>query len=78
MTASVVTGSELEMTDNPRRGFGSDNQSGAHPEVLASIAAANDGHVTAYGDDQHTAKAAEVLRGHLGEDADIYFVLERA
>lgn len=55
------------------RGFGSDNQSGARPEVLAAIAAANEGHVTAYGDDGHTAAAVEVLRSHLGPDCEVRF-----
>ncbi|MGO1508358.1 MAG: threonine aldolase, partial [Microbacterium sp.] len=36
------------------RGFASDNYSGIHPEVLAAIAAANDGHQIAYGEDQYT------------------------
>ena len=56
------------------RTFASDNNSGAHPAVLAAIAAANEGHVHAYGDDPFTARAVEVLRGHLGEQADIFFV----
>ncbi len=58
----------------PVRTFASDNNSGAHPAVLAAITAANAGHVHAYGDDPYTRRAVEVLRGHLGEQADIYFV----
>jgi threonine aldolase len=57
-----------------RRTFASDNNSGAHPAVLAAIAAANEGHVHAYGDDPYTARAVEVLRGHLGGQADVFFV----
>lgn len=57
-----------------RRTFASDNNSGAHPAVLAAIAAANEGHVHAYGDDPHTRRAVEVLRGHLGEQAEVFFV----
>ena len=34
------------------RGFGSDNHSGVHPQVLDAIAAANTGHAHGYGDDQ--------------------------
>jgi threonine aldolase len=56
------------------RGFASDNQSGAHPEVLAAVSAANVGHVPAYGDDHHTARAREVLRSHLGPGAEVFFV----
>jgi threonine aldolase len=51
------------------RGFASDNNSGAHPEVLAAIAAANEGHVHAYGADDHTAAAEAVFREHFGEQA---------
>jgi threonine aldolase len=56
------------------RGFGSDNQSGIHPEVLAAIIAANEGHVSAYGDDPFTAEAVATVRRTLGVDADVYFV----
>lgn len=56
------------------RGFGSDNHAGAHPEVLAALARANDGHAHAYGDDPWTARAVEVLRGHLGDACDVSFV----
>src|SRR5215210_4155064 len=61
------------MSDNPR-GFASDNNPGAHPEVLAAIAAANDGHVTAYGDDEYTAAALERFRDHFGEGAEAFLV----
>jgi threonine aldolase len=56
------------------RGFGSDNHAGAHPEVLTALLAANVGHVPAYGDDPWTARATEVVRGHVGTDADVAFV----
>lgn len=56
------------------RGFGSDNHSGVHPQVLDAIAAANSGHAHGYGDDPWTARAIEVVRGHLGEDCDVAFV----
>lgn len=58
----------------PYRGFASDNQSGAHPEVLAALARVNADHVHAYGDDEFTAEAVEVMRRHLGAEADVYFV----
>lgn len=57
-----------------RRDFASDNNAGAHPEVLAAIVGANVGHVRAYGDDPYTARALEKLRGELGDEAAIYFV----
>ncbi len=58
---------------NPR-GFASDNYAGAHPEVLAAIAAANHDHAPAYGDDEHTAAAHAALRDQLGEQAQPFLV----
>lgn len=54
------------------RGFASDNSSGAHPEILAAIAAANDGHVTSYGGDPETAKLEEISRAEFGPDSSIF------
>jgi len=56
------------------RGFGSDNHSGVHPEVLEAIGRANSGHAHPYGDDPWTASAHETLRRHLGAQCDIAFV----
>ena len=42
--------------------FGSDNHAGAHPEVLAAIAAANTGTAPAYGTDEWTLRARDRLR----------------
>ena len=49
--------------------FASDNHAGAHPDVLAAIADANEGHAGAYGGDPWTERAEELFRGHFGEDA---------
>ncbi|MCK2030798.1 threonine aldolase family protein [Microbacterium galbinum] len=54
------------------RGFASDNYSGIHPEVLAAIATANDGHQGAYGSDAYTARLQEVVRSHFGERAEAF------
>lgn len=54
-------------------GFGSDNHAGVVPEVLAAIMAANHGHAHAYGDDEWTRRATELLQRHLG-DCQIAFV----
>jgi len=40
-----------------RANFSSDNYAGAHPAVLAALAEASRGHVTAYGDDPWTSRA---------------------
>lgn len=55
---------------NPRQiSFASDNYSGAHPEILAALAAANGGHVAAYGGDPYTAHLQTLVRQHFGSDA---------
>ncbi|HET9546974.1 MAG TPA: aminotransferase class I/II-fold pyridoxal phosphate-dependent enzyme [Desertimonas sp.] len=44
----------MQLPPPPQRSFASDNASGAHPDVLAAIVAANEGHALAYGDDAWT------------------------
>ncbi len=58
----------------PSRSFASDNNAGVHPKVMAAIAAANEGHVVAYGDDPYTARATELFQQHLGKAAEVFFV----
>jgi threonine aldolase len=62
------------VSDRHPRGFASDNNSGAHPDVLAAIAAANEGHVPAYGDDDFTAATRERFRRHFGPHAEPFLV----
>ena len=54
------------------RGFASDNYAGVHPEVLAALAEANDGHARSYGADPWTARLQEVVREHFGEQAEAF------
>ena len=68
---------KLETMSNrkkPSRSFASDNNAGVHPNILEAIAAANNGHVVAYGDDPYTERATAKFREHLGKDIDVYFV----
>lgn len=58
----------------PDRSFASDNTAGAHPEVLAAMAAANDGHVLAYGDDPWTSRAEDAFRDLFGAPVETLFV----
>ncbi len=51
------------------RGFASDNCASVHPEVLAAIALANEGHQDSYGDDVYTAHLQEVFQRHFGGEA---------
>jgi threonine aldolase len=61
------------MSDHPHD-FASDNHSGAHPEVLEAIAAANQGHAPSYGTDPWTERAAAAIRRHFGDDARPFLV----
>ncbi len=56
-----------------RRHFASDNNAGVHPDVLAALAEANQGHVSAYGDDPYTQRAEAMFRTLFGEDARVFF-----
>ena len=64
------------MTRNtkPSRSFASDNNAGVHPKIMEAIAAANDGHVIAYGDDPYTARAVKLFRRELGKETEVFFV----
>ncbi|WP_413451716.1 aminotransferase class I/II-fold pyridoxal phosphate-dependent enzyme [Georgenia phoenicis] len=53
------------------RGFTSDNASGAHPAVLAALAAAAEGHAPSYGADAVTAELDARAREVFGPDATI-------
>ena len=56
-----------------RKSFGSDNHAGAHPEVVAAIAAANIGDAGPYGADDWTSHAANELAAAFGA-VGAYFV----
>ncbi|MFV0373419.1 threonine aldolase family protein [Microbacterium sp.] len=58
--------------DAAARGFASDNYSGIHPDVLAAIADANDGHQVAYGDDVYTARLRDVFESHFGDGIEVF------
>lgn len=47
----------------PRHSFASDNTAGVLPEVMAALAAANDGDALAYGADRWTDETLELFRG---------------
>lgn len=53
------------------RGFGSDNHAGVLPEVLAALAAANEGHAESYGHDALTDRVVERFRAELGADVEV-------
>ncbi|MFE5336783.1 threonine aldolase family protein [Isoptericola sp. NPDC056573] len=55
--------------------FASDNYAPAHPDVLAAVAAANDGYAVAYGDDPWTARFDVRIREVFGTGALAFPVL---
>lgn len=56
------------------RGFGSDNHSGIHPEILASIFSANQEHAPSYGTDEWTDIAIAEFQKKFGPQAQVFFV----
>ena len=62
----------LRLHDVDSRGFASDNYAGAHPEVIAAIAAANGGHQVSYGEDAYTARLQEVFAWHFGDGVEAF------
>jgi threonine aldolase len=57
----------------PSRSFASDNNAGVHPEILAAISQANQGHVVAYGADPYTGSAIQKFEEHFGKDIAVFF-----
>lgn len=60
-------------TSDSRRHFASDNYAGICPEAWQSMAEANIGHVSGYGDDPWTQKAADLLRDLFEVDCEVFF-----
>lgn len=55
--------------DPHRRGFYSDNTAGAHPEIVAAIIAANEGHQPSYGQDVYTQRLQDIVADQFGAGA---------
>ncbi|WP_104044367.1 threonine aldolase family protein [Arthrobacter sp. ZGTC412] len=70
-TAEAAAGTR-QLHDPNIRGFASDNYSGVHPEVLAALAAANDGHQVSYGEDDYTARLQELMEEHFGPGIECF------
>lgn len=60
------------MVEGVWRGFASDNYAGIHPDILAAISGANEGHQVAYGDDVYTEKLTAVIKSQFGEKAEVF------
>ncbi|WP_147822146.1 threonine aldolase family protein [Salidesulfovibrio onnuriiensis] len=62
-------------THTPKlRSFASDNNAGAHPEIIKAVCEANEGYMRAYGEDTISEAADRLLKKHFGEDARIFYV----
>ncbi|MEU7073426.1 low specificity L-threonine aldolase [Streptomyces narbonensis] len=73
MTAALGPGTDARRRHDPSvRGFASDNYAGAHPEILAALALANEGHQVAYGEDQYTEHLQRVIHSHFGAGAEAF------
>src|SRR6478735_919706 len=62
----------MRLHDPSVRGFASDNYSGVHPEVLAALAAANEGHQVSYGEDDYTARLQQLMEEHFGTGIECF------
>ena len=55
-------------------GFGSDNHSGVHPDILNALRNINEGYCVAYGLDEYTESAIKQLKEIFGRQTDVFFV----
>lgn len=58
----------------PKRFFASDNYAGICPEAWAALQAANVDHAPAYGEDEYTARVADLLRELFETHCEVFFV----
>jgi threonine aldolase len=61
------------MNAHPRH-FASDNYAGICPEVMNAIAETNQGHAQAYGEDEWTTRAADLIREVFETRCEVFFV----
>ncbi len=57
-----------------KKGFASDNNAGAHPQVIASLIEANQGHAVGYGGDEITQEVEQIFKNIFGEKTSTYLV----
>jgi threonine aldolase len=57
------------------KSFASDNNSGASPEIIEAIAAANEGHCLGYGEDRWTERAEAAFKREFGPASETFFAL---
>lgn len=57
-----------------KKTFASDNYAGVHPEVMAALALANNGHESSYGADTFTQQATSRFKELFGDQTEVFFV----
>lgn len=57
-----------------KRGFGSDNHSGVHPEIFKALQNANQEHAPSYGTDEWTERTDRLFKKEFGPQAETYYV----
>jgi len=57
-----------------KRGFGSDNNSGVHEDILKALMQVNQNHMPSYGNDEITEKTQAKFRELFGPDTETFFV----
>jgi threonine aldolase len=56
------------------RGFGSDNHSGVHPEMMKALIQANEAHAPSYGTDEWSERAISLFQKEFGPQTEVFFV----
>lgn len=56
------------------RGFGSDNHSGIHPQILTAMTLANVHHAPSYGTDEWSDRAISIFKNLFGKQTEVFFV----
>jgi threonine aldolase len=56
------------------KSFASDNNSGAHPDIMQAVVDANEGHRQSYGDDDISIRTDEAMKEFFGSQARIHYV----
>jgi len=74
LVQTLDLGCRLAIHDKTWRSFASDNYAGLHPEVLAALQDANEGHQSAYGYDQYTKALEDKIKQVFGEQAETFVV----
>ena len=57
-----------------KKTFASDNYAGVHPEIMAALAEANQGHEGSYGSDRYTQEAIARFKELFGAQTEVFFV----